>query len=284
MQESVRVPVPVGKPAVSHIERSKENVMSALRKVLVVDDDPVVGKSFDRVLSGKGYAVITASNAQEALNKLETENYDVVFTDIKMPGMNGLDMAEQVKQRRPWLPVVIVTGYGSPDNEARAQAAGVSGFLRKPLSPDMIEGSAHKALSEKDATAQSATAAAAIAQPAVTPAPSGAKNVVRFLKNVALFFAAPFVGLAYILAFPVVGLGMLAWMAIQAQKTKADAAAKLQPAVPAKPNALKTTALVLAAPFIGLAFVIVGPILGLGLLLWFGFQAWSKLGAKALAD
>jgi len=258
--------------------------MSALRKVLVVDDDPVVGKSFDRVLSAKGYAVITASNAQEALNKLDAEDYDVVFTDIKMPGMSGLEMAEQVRERRPWLPVVIVTGYGSPDNEARAKAAGVSGFLRKPLSPEMIEGSAQKALSEKDATAQSATAAAAMPQPAAAPAQSGAKSIARFVKNVALFFAAPFVGLAYILAFPIVGLGMLAWMAIQAQKKKSEEAAALQPAAPAKPSALKTTALVLAAPFIGLAFVVFGPIVGFGLLLWFGFQAWGKLGAKALAD
>jgi len=255
--------------------------MSALRKVLVVDDDPVVGKSFDRVLSGKGYAVITASNAQEALNKLDAEDYDVVFTDIKMPGMSGLEMAERVKERRPWLPVVIVTGYGSPDNEARAEAAGVSGFLRKPLSPEMIEGSAQKALSEKDATA--VAEAAAIAQPAASPAQSGAKNVARFVKNVALFFAAPFVGLAYILAFPIVGLGMLAWMAIQAQKKKSDEAAKLQQPAPTQSNALKSTAVFLAAPFIGLVYIIVGPIVGLGMLLWFGFQAWGKLG-KGLAD
>jgi len=260
--------------------------MSALRKVLVVDDDPVVGKSFDRVLSGRGYAVITAASGQEALSKLETEDYDVVYADIKMPGMSGLEMAERVKERRPWLPVVIVTGYGSPENEARAEAAGVSGFLRKPLAPEMIEGSAQKAFTEKDATAQSANVAAPIAQPAAAAAPaqSGAKNLVRFLKNVALFFAAPFVGLAYILAFPIVGLGMLAWTAIQAQKKKSEAAAALQPAAPAKPSALKTMALMLAAPFIGLAYVIVGPILGLGLLLWSGFQAWGKLGAKALAD
>jgi CheY-like chemotaxis protein len=255
--------------------------MSALRKVLVVDDDPVVGKSFDRVLSGKGYAVITASNAQEALNKLDAEDYDVVFTDIKMPGMSGLEMAERVKERRPWLPVVIVTGYGSPDNEARAEAAGVSGFLRKPLSPEMIEGSAQKALSEKDATA--VAEAAAIAQPAASPAQSGAKNVARFVKNVALFFAAPFVGLAYILAFPIVGLGMLAWMAIQAQKKKSDEAAKLQQPAPTQSSALKSTAVFLAAPFIGLVYIIVGPIVGLGMLLWFGFQAWGKLG-KGLAD
>jgi CheY-like chemotaxis protein len=258
--------------------------MSALRKVLVVDDDPVVGKSFDRVLAGKGYAVITASNAQEALNKLDTEDYDVVFTDIKMPGMSGLEMAEQVKERRPWLPVVIVTGYGSPDNEARAEAAGVSGFLRKPLSPEMIEDSAQKALSENDATAQSARAAARTAWPEVAAETSVPNRAVRFIKNVALFLAAPFVGLAYILTFPIVGLGMLAWMAIQAQKKKSEEAAKLQPAAPAKPSALKSAALLLAAPFIGLAYIIVGPIVGLAMLLWFGLQAWGKLGAKALAD
>ena len=258
--------------------------MSALRKVLVVDDDPVVGKSFDRVLSGKGYAVITAGSGQEALNKLEMEDYDVVFTDIKMPGMSGLEMAEQVKARRPWMPVVIVTGYGSPDNEARADAAGVSGFLRKPLSPEMIEGSAQKAFSEKDATAQNASAAAPMTLHEPTTEPSTPNRALRFIKNVALFLAAPFVGLAYILAFPIVGLGMLAWTAIQAQKKKSEAAAMLQQTAPAKPSALKTAAMVIAAPFIGLAFVVIGPIAGLGLLLWFGFQAWGKLGAKALAD
>jgi CheY-like chemotaxis protein len=258
--------------------------MSALHKVLVVDDDPVVARSFDRVLSAKGYAVITAASGQEALNKLETENYDVVFTDIKMPGMSGLEMAEQVKERRPWLPVVIITGYGSPDNEARAEAAGVSSFLRKPLSPDMIEGSAQKALSEKDATAQAASETARMAWPETTVAPRASNPAVRFVKNVALFLAAPFVGLAYILTFPIVGLGMLAWTAIQAQKKKAEEAAALKPAVPAKPSALKTMAMMIAAPLIGLAFVVAGPIIGLGLLLWFGFQAWGKLGAKALAD
>src|SRR3990172_368572 len=110
-------------------------IMDAIRKVLVVDDDPVVGKSFDRVLSGKGYAVITARNGEEALHKLRNETYDVVFTDIKMPGMSGLEVAERVKAKQPWLPVVIVTGYGSDANEARARAAGGWGFFRQPLSP-----------------------------------------------------------------------------------------------------------------------------------------------------
>ncbi len=109
--------------------------MKTQRKVLVVDDDPVIARSFDRVLSGKGYAVINARDGEEALRKLKDEKYDVVFTDIRMPGMSGIEVAERVKASQPWLPVVIVTGYGTEENQARARAAGVSGFLHKPLSP-----------------------------------------------------------------------------------------------------------------------------------------------------
>jgi len=87
--------------------------MSALHKVLVVDDDPVVAKSFDRVLSHEGYVVVTARNGTEALDKLEQGDYDVVYTDIKMPGMDGLELAERVKARRSWTPVVIITGHGT---------------------------------------------------------------------------------------------------------------------------------------------------------------------------
>jgi len=182
--------------------------MSVLRKVLVVDDDPVVGKSFDRVLSARGYAVITAENGQDALTKLSREDYDVVFTDIRMPGMNGLEVAERVKASRPWLPVVIVTGYGTEAHEARAEAAGVCGFLRKPLSPELIELSACKALLERDTAAARREATEAIKAGATLQSVAAGKYSA--LKNIALFIAAPFVGLAYILAFTFVGLGMIA--------------------------------------------------------------------------
>ena len=109
--------------------------MNTLRKFLVVDDDPVVGKSFDRVLSGRGYAVVTARDGPEALAKMAAEKYDVVYTDIRMPGMDGIAVAEHIKKHQPWLPVVIVSGYATAENEARAKAAGVSAVLHKPLSP-----------------------------------------------------------------------------------------------------------------------------------------------------
>jgi CheY-like chemotaxis protein len=184
--------------------------MNEQRKVLVVDDDPVVGESFNRVLSRKGYAVITAANGDEALAKMQAERYDLVFTDLRMPGMDGLEVAEQVKARQPWTPVVIVTGYGSKPSEERARALGVSEFLNKPLSPEMIEDSAAKALAATPVAAPAVTAAAtpAAAEAAPTPKP----NV---LKNMALFLVAPFIGLLYAVLLPFVGIGMLAWMAFK---------------------------------------------------------------------
>lgn len=186
--------------------------MSVLTKILVVDDDPVVGKSIDRVLANKGYAVITATNGEEALNKLNSEHYDLVYTDIKMPGMSGLEVAERVKASQPWLPVVIITGYGSDAAEARAAAAGVSEFLRKPLSPEMIEASAANALHEMGATAPTEPRAGQVEM--TQPKEGTAKDSA--LKNIALFLAAPFIGLAYIIAMPFVGIGMLAWFGIKA--------------------------------------------------------------------
>ena len=240
--------------------------MSVTRKILVVDDDPVVGKSIGRVLSNKGYAVISARNGEEALGKLETEKYDLVFTDIKMPGLNGLEVAERVKASQPWLPVVIVTGYGTDANEARAAAAGVSGFLRKPLSPEMIVSSTEEALHESDAIFATepvaAEAAATEATDAVVAAMPEVAKARNLLKNIALFLAAPFIGLAYVVAMPFVGVGMLAWMGGKALATKFPL--------------LKTMAMTVSAPFIGLAFILVAPLVGIGALGWYGTKALFK--------
>lgn len=223
--------------------------MAEPKRILVIDDDPVVTKSFDRVLSNKGYAVITAANGEEALTKLSTEAYDLVFTDIRMPGMSGIEVAERVRASQPWLPVVIVTGYGSSDNEARAAAAGVSNFLHKPLSPEVIEGTAEKTL---------AAAAGVVAEGA---AQAPAKRESR-AKNIALFLAAPFIGLAYLLVFPFIGLGMIAVVAGKAAMRND----KIRPIVS-----------LIAAPFITIAFVTIGPIVGLGALAWFAGRKILKV-------
>ncbi|MGD0562301.1 MAG: response regulator [Roseiarcus sp.] len=235
--------------------------MDASRKVLVVDDDPVVRKSFDRVLTSKGYAVITAESGEEALRKLSQEKYDIVYTDIRMPGMSGLDVAEQVKARQPWTPVVIITGYGTEAAESRAKAAGVSSFMHKPLSPEMIEGSA------RDAMAAPAAAAEALAPPTVAEAPAAESATLgSALKNIALFFAAPFIGLAYVALLPIVGLGFLAVMAARAAAARFEVVNRVG-------QALKTVGMLLAAPFIGLACVVFFPFVGLAMLAWMGGRA-----------
>jgi len=236
--------------------------MSALRKVLVVDDDPVVSKSFDRVLSNKGYEVVTAQNAAEALERIRLSEYDMVFTDIRMPGMDGVELAETVKARRPWTPVVIVTGFGTKENEQRAKAAGVTAFLHKPLSPEMIEGCASDTLQQ--AAAEAELPAAATAQPIAMPAelPMAEPQVVREsrIKNVALFLAAPFIGLVYAMFLPLVGLGTLVWMGSKEMR-KPGATDKLL-------RGLKLAGKIVAAPFVGLAYVVFLPFVGLVALAW----------------
>ena len=240
--------------------------MSALRKVLVVDDDPVVGKSFNRVLSGKGYIVVTAEDGYDALQKLQSETYDAVFTDLRMPGMNGLEVAERIKARQPWVPVVIVTGYGSKTSEERARAAGVTDFLHKPLSPEMIEDSAAKAMLWKVPEAAAPAEQAAPAAAAEEEAPG------RFavLKNMALFLSAPFVGLVYAVLLPFVGMFMLARIGGKALMQ--------QPAAREALSYGKFVLKMVAAPFVGLAYILAFPFVGLAMLIWNGGKA--LIGAR----
>jgi CheY-like chemotaxis protein len=193
--------------------------MSNKLQVLVIDDDAVVGRSFDRVLSEKGYEVSTALSGEEALDTIENTKFDVVFTDIKMPGMDGLEVAERIKARCPWTPVVVITGYGTEENEARASVLGVSGFVHKPLTPEIIESVTLKALNDPEMVEMAVESEAeAEVQPVVD------NDVLRktgiFAKNVGLFFAAPFIALAYIIALPFVGFYMFAKLGYQAWTKK----------------------------------------------------------------
>jgi DNA-binding NtrC family response regulator len=169
------------------------------KRVMVVDDDQVVGKSFERVLTDKGYRVDTALSGREAFEKYAGGDFDMVFTDLRMPGEDGLEVARRLKEMNPWLPIVVVTGYGTQEAEASAKAIGVSEFLHKPLTPSIIEEVATRTMERK---AEAVTAERAVATPAAKP-----ESVAR---NVALFFAAPFIGLAYIIVGPFVGFYAIA--------------------------------------------------------------------------
>lgn len=230
--------------------------MKTQQRIMVIDDDPVVGQSFERVLTSKGYAVINCHSGEEALVKLQNEEYDAVFTDLKMPGMDGMEVATQVKACQPWMPVIIVTGYGSAAYETQAKNIGVSEFMRKPLSPDMIEESADKAMLVKEAFVEITPEVAKVAEPVV-------KEQSKAIA-IALFLAAPFIGLLYALALPFVGLAMLAMIG-----GKAFAKTQVFPKI-------KNIALFVAAPFIGLAYAMAMPFIGLGMLAYVGISTALK--------
>ncbi len=231
--------------------------MSALRKVLVVDDDPVVTTSFNRVLSHDGYIVVTASNAADALDKLNEGEYDVVYTDIRMPGMSGLELAEKVQASRSWTPVVIITGYGTEANEQRAKAAGVTGFLHKPLSPEMIEASARQAFESVPPAPAAAEAAPEIGAESAAPAAAAPLSGWIFAS---MLVAGPLLGLAFAVLLPIIGLALLAGLAVRAfvQAGGHRRSARF----------LKNVALFFAAPFIGLAYILALPLVGLGTIIW----------------
>ena len=185
------------------IGQQEEGVETMEKRVLVVDDDQVVGRSFERVLSEKGYKVDTALSGREAFEKYAGADFDMVFMDLKMPGPDGLEVAKRIKEMNPWLPIVVVTGYGTQEAEEKAKAIGVAEFLHKPLTPAEITEVAAR-VTERAASPAAAAAAA----------PAQRESVAR---NVGLFFAAPFIGLAYIVAFPFIAtwmVGRYGWRAI----------------------------------------------------------------------
>ncbi len=107
-------------------------------KILVVDDSPQISKALSDLLSTSGYLVRTAPSAERALQILESTTFDLIITDLKMTGMTGIDLARQVLQKTPGLPVVILTGFGDMDSVIAALRLGVADYLKKPFSIDEV--------------------------------------------------------------------------------------------------------------------------------------------------
>ena len=172
--------------------------MNTTLRVLVIDDDDAVSRSFDRVLSEKGFAVSTARSGPEALEDPELNKYAVIFTDINMPGMSGLEVTEKIKAKCPKTPVVVITGYGTEANESRATMLGASNFIHKPFTPEDIENITLQAIREKEAESQTVEAP-------LTPMAITLKKAGTFARNIGLFFASPFIAIAYAIVLPAVG-------------------------------------------------------------------------------
>ena len=107
-------------------------------QILVVDDESVLRNFLHDALVAKGYHVTAASNGKDALALIREHDYDVVISDVVMPGIDGLELVSLAKDARPRCDVVLVTAYGTVDRAADAMERGASDFIMKPLHVDQV--------------------------------------------------------------------------------------------------------------------------------------------------
>ncbi|OQY95310.1 MAG: hypothetical protein B6D41_06305 [Chloroflexi bacterium UTCFX4] len=110
----------------------------ANERVLVVDDDPVILLLCQRILEADGYAVTTVKRGEDALAKLESETFDLLLTDIRLPGLDGLEVTTRLRELGLEMVVITMTGYSNMEMAIQALRLGVDEFVIKPFTPDTL--------------------------------------------------------------------------------------------------------------------------------------------------
>jgi DNA-binding NtrC family response regulator len=114
--------------------------------ILVVDDDPIICEQLQRLYSHSNYKVTLAHRGEEALSILENEDIDLVLTDIRLPGISGVELSRRIAELWSDIPVIVMTGFAEIDNAVRVLKLGVSDFLVKPFEASVIQESTQAAL------------------------------------------------------------------------------------------------------------------------------------------
>jgi len=107
-------------------------------RILCVDDESIILESFRRILVLDGYCVDTVETGKEALGLIQTHSYDFVFTDLKMPEMDGLEVTKSVKHLRPDIDVVIITGFATVETAVECMKFGAMDYVQKPFTEDEL--------------------------------------------------------------------------------------------------------------------------------------------------
>ncbi len=118
-------------------------------KVLVVDDEDVIRRGICRVMEGRGYQAEAAESGYGAVEKLQKTPFSIVITDLKMPGMDGIEVLKAIKILQPEVPVIIITGYSTVDTAVEAMKNGAFDYIAKPFTPDQMIEMVEKALEQK---------------------------------------------------------------------------------------------------------------------------------------
>lgn len=111
------------------------------KHLLLVEDDKLVLKSIGRLLNTHGYLIDTAENADEALEKVKKNTFDLIISDVRMPGMDGIEAIKRIREfnyglKRPVLPEIVITGYLDTEAQQRADNLGIKDYIHKPFSTE----------------------------------------------------------------------------------------------------------------------------------------------------
>ncbi len=118
-----------------------------MENILIVDDEKNYPTIIGAILQEEGYTSLTASSGMEALDILRNESIDLVLTDVKMPGMGGIQLLEKIKEIHPDIPVIIMTAYGSVEKAVEAMHKGAYTFILKPFENQALIAHIAKAIS-----------------------------------------------------------------------------------------------------------------------------------------
>ncbi len=124
------------------------------KSILIVEDEETLRESIKRVFLKEGYIVDTASSAEHALQLLEDNLYDVIITDIILPGMDGLEMLEKIKEYQPDQICIVITAYASIDTAVKALRIGAYDYIMKPIIHEEIKQVVKNALRQKRLTSE----------------------------------------------------------------------------------------------------------------------------------
>lgn len=119
--------------------------------ILVMEDDPTISAALDMILTEAGYDIDVAETGEAALELFEQKQFDLIIADLKLPGINGMEVIRQVKEKKPEMEVIVITGVGTQPIAEEALELGAHDFLPKPFTDDQIKTAINEALKQHDA-------------------------------------------------------------------------------------------------------------------------------------
>lgn len=193
--------------------------MNAQKRVMFVDDEESVRVSWNRYLSQHGFDVTTAEDGGNAIDMLRSGPVDVVVSDLKMPGMDGVQLLQWIHDERPETRFILLTGYGNEEVEKKVRELGAFDYLNKPISPDtlaaVVTAATHLKLIPQAAPTVFEAPAPPVAEPVaaapVTPEVVAKSGLRRTAEVGVGLVAAPLLGLAFVVFLPIIGFGALFW-------------------------------------------------------------------------